>query len=573
MPRPRHSSNPWEIEEEYDVVIIGAGFAGSFTAIEIAKRGLKILVIDPNSELIGTNSSSNNECFKLHTGAHYIGDMETAEKCLRDSVAFAREFPGFLLGQEGQPWRRGRHYIMSNSIVPPKIARERLLDLQQIYKTLVEENPNNQVFGSPTSFLRFLEKSEHTEIASSIPFTDKDNNVSQINIALAVETPESQVDINKVRRHLTMGFKRHPNISHLSGHKVETLTFSPNDLDYYVQAINVTAGGRVRYKTKAIINCAWQNAEFIDTQLGYYIPDDRIIRVKASVLVELPPTLTNIHTCIGSIGPHFSITNLGDETAVITYEPVTNVGFYRSGDKINDPFLKEVMKGNLSLNSGAGKTLTDNIMKGVALYVPELKQATPQEIRVGYVKTFVGTTERYSLYDSDSPIHRRREDGVETAGLCYLRHSAMKMTYSQENARKISVALAEHLVIREKLLALILAVKNQVQSLLPSYSTALLLYHVFRDFLLENIHITFSGLAANGRQVYSPRKCDQIAKSIQYQVLAKAAPHEDIKAGIRGNGLFRLEKTAPNKQSKYKKRGESPEILPVSLRKGSLNGV
>jgi hypothetical protein len=58
----------------YDVTIIGAGFSGAYATLELAKDNYKILLVESREKVIGTNSASYNQRYKLHSGVHYFGD-------------------------------------------------------------------------------------------------------------------------------------------------------------------------------------------------------------------------------------------------------------------------------------------------------------------------------------------------------------------------------------------------------------------------------------------------------------------------------------------------------------------
>ncbi|MBS0359557.1 MAG: hypothetical protein JSS53_09825, partial [Proteobacteria bacterium] len=84
----------------YRVIFIGAGFSGTLAALEYAKYkdAGNVLIVDENEEPVGKLSSSYNQCYKLHIGHHYIGDLATAEQCLLDSIYFARNYPAAING-------------------------------------------------------------------------------------------------------------------------------------------------------------------------------------------------------------------------------------------------------------------------------------------------------------------------------------------------------------------------------------------------------------------------------------------------------------------------------------------
>ncbi|AAO91256.1 FAD-binding oxidoreductase [Coxiella burnetii] len=441
--------------DTYDIVVIGAGFAGFYTAQELSRARYKVALLEIGDGLLGKTSSSYNECYKLHTGVHYAGHPQTAIQCLKDSVKFAREFPEYILGYEDDtlPWRHGRHYLMSNSLFDEETIKKTCSLLQKTYAELVQQDPANKVFGEPAHFIRYLKASEYPYVAKTIAQPDMPNENADAHVILGIETPESQINIVKLRRYAEREISHFDQLTFATQHEVKNIQFAPDSLDYQVEAYDWLEGKTNIIRTKGVVNCAWQNIETLDRGLGYYVPDGRLVRLKVSLLVCLPEILRLINTCIFFAGPHCSVTNLGDGTAVITYEPATNVGHYMAGEIPSqaDARLADIIGQELRPHEGKGKALADAIMEGAARYIPALKGATVKEVRLGYVKIFTSSKETYTIFDKASPIHRRPEDGVEQKGLCYISHSGMKMTYTRNNAIKVREIMDRHFILRRSL--------------------------------------------------------------------------------------------------------------------------
>ena len=62
-------------DETYDVIVIGSGLSGLFSALLLAKVGKKVCVLEKNQQYGG-----NLQTFKLNhilfdTGVHYVGSL------------------------------------------------------------------------------------------------------------------------------------------------------------------------------------------------------------------------------------------------------------------------------------------------------------------------------------------------------------------------------------------------------------------------------------------------------------------------------------------------------------------
>lgn len=450
--------------QDVTVTVIGAGISGSLAALKSAQK-YKILTLEAGKTVLPEASSSHNECYKLHTGAHFIGDIATAKHCLSRSVAFAREFPDFLAGSDLlSPWRRGRHYIMSNSLVSVERAREVVLELQADYAQLVAEDEKNKVFGEPENFIKFLSKEDYPYLAETIPFYDSDNTKTEAHVALGIETAESQIDIDKLQGYVQQQIEEHSNITFMPSQEVTHIARDPSALGYLVTTKNAE-GKKQTFKTRTIVNCAWQNIEILNKTLGLSMPDDeRVVRIKVSVLVELSASLRNINTCIFSSGPYASITVLPNGTAVLTSERWTNAGSFKAGIAMPGP-ISELLD-NMTLNTAVGQHVAQQIVLDCASYLSEEARAEFQtlpikELRVGFVK-IKGPYTQQSIYQANSCVHSRLEDGVEEFEAGFIANGAMKMTYAASNATIVSEMLDRHLAILNKMDELIVRIKERL---------------------------------------------------------------------------------------------------------------
>ena len=173
-----------------------------------------------------------------------------------------------------------------------------------------------------------------------------------------------------------------------------------------------------------------------------------------------------MNTCIFFSGPHVSLTRIpgfhrheSENRVLVTYEPETNIGHFPSGTvphRIDSEYLKNLLGYNPSLSHADRQRLLSavgtKILEGAAKYVPALSSSIMLNIAIGFVKMFSDTGEGNSyLYDIDSPIHQRRENGVQERDLCYLSFSGIKMTYTFKTAGEVATSLINHLAVRQNI--------------------------------------------------------------------------------------------------------------------------
>src|SRR3990167_4680747 len=168
------------------IIIIGGGLAGSSAALEAASKGFHVILIEKYNELLPDTCTSNNQCFKLHLGPHYALDIQTAERCLFNSIEFAKKYPQFIELQA--PQGRGRYYIMEHSMVKPVSARLIMKHLQTLYSNMVQQDPSNAVLGEPENFIKALQNSDDQYFTNAVPYINGENQTVLNHIKLRFET-------------------------------------------------------------------------------------------------------------------------------------------------------------------------------------------------------------------------------------------------------------------------------------------------------------------------------------------------------------------------------------------------
>ena len=484
--KPKKSSLPMG---HYDVIVIGAGFSGVFASQQACKElpTAKIAIIDSNG-LLSPESSSQNECFKMHTGLHYIKDRETAEACLRNTVEMAHAFYDHILDKDNPlaPSRRGRHYLVNNADSPSiEHVKAECENLQRLYAELLKEFPDaEKVFGPPENLISYLEPEQYSHVASSIPFKKVGDQEESINVTLGIETPECQIDIDKFKQHFESVFVYlRDRVKLFYKHTVIRVSHAEEFLGYRVETHRFDSATNKMVKeslyTKAVINCTWQNIDGIDSHLNFQHNDSKPCTIRAKLLVKatVPASLKSMNTCIFFSGPHVSLTRVPESAAnpeervLVTYEPKTNFGHFPSGtelfrmkadsDSSEDVKKLENFKKLIARPTSEAERnereaelnrLSQEIMDGAARYVPGLKDAKITGQGIGFVKIFAETAAGNEyLYDPYSPIHQRREDGIQQRDLGYVSFSGMKMSHSFKSAQEVVGSVHRQLIVREVL--------------------------------------------------------------------------------------------------------------------------
>lgn len=76
------------------VIVIGGGIHGITVAIELARKGFAVTVVEKNHDILsGTSGATHN---RAHLGYHYPRSVETAEECINGLRYFEKVYPEAL---------------------------------------------------------------------------------------------------------------------------------------------------------------------------------------------------------------------------------------------------------------------------------------------------------------------------------------------------------------------------------------------------------------------------------------------------------------------------------------------
>ena len=238
------------------VAIIGGGAGGCCSAIELGLTGrFNILLLEKNRELM--RGSSDITPGRLSLGFHYA-DKDTAMYFLHVTVKFVKRYGHFrqeLSREQSHPLRRGRYFIMKNSLVPAKEILEIYEAIKQEYAKIVGEDPSYEVFGPPENIYRILEAHEF----------EKDVEIASID--MAIETAEELLDWAKMRKFLVDQIERNEKVFVQSNTNVVTIT-ALSGKGFVIDGINTNHGGAVRIVADFVVNASWYNISKFNRMLG-----------------------------------------------------------------------------------------------------------------------------------------------------------------------------------------------------------------------------------------------------------------------------------------------------------------
>ena len=207
------------------VVIIGGGIFGSLSALEIAKKGIPVVLFEKNSNIIG-GASIVNQC-RVHMGYHYPRDEKTAADSLEAKVGFEKFF--------------------NRAIVK---------DLNNYYLVAKE--------GSLTTKDKFLAFCNKMNLPYERAWPLKTTFVKE-NISLSLKVPETIFDAHVIRDILLKKINNSPLITLVTSADVTALNKTPEgfSLDYKIGDF-----GAQNINCRAAVNATYSNLNYINSMLG-----------------------------------------------------------------------------------------------------------------------------------------------------------------------------------------------------------------------------------------------------------------------------------------------------------------
>lgn len=405
------------------IVVIGGGAAGCGAALELADAGHKIDLIESRNELLA--GSSNGTPCRLGLGFHYI-DPATSINYLKTSISFVRQYLPLVnslrLAEDkplDYPLRRGRYFIMKDSLFTTQKIFQHYEMLRNEYRKLVEEDLENQVFGTPENFYTFLSPSEYSD------------HVAADRIVAGIETAEQVLNWPLLKKYITHRVYSHRNIKvHHSVNVIGVKRSEDNKLKFIINGENQCSKQIIDFFGNFVVNSSWHNIEMIKNLGGFFPPPAlRTNRVKVMLSIKLPEELHQSNSMFFAFGPHCSLTNLGNGTGWLTYEPVTNI------ESSMTSFLSE--RSQRFITGGATSkekhAIANKILAGACAYIPSLTKAKFIDAQFGVVRV----EGQVDIYSGSSAIHKRDKLCVESPIPGWIDNPSMKLLYFAQNAKVV----------------------------------------------------------------------------------------------------------------------------------------
>lgn len=372
------------------IAILGAGLAGSCAALELARRGHSVLLIDRDSAPLNRASRRNEG--KVHLGLTYAADrsLATAELQLRGALSFRLLLERWL-GPAAHALRRSSPFVYlvaTNSILHPDELAEHYSRVETLYRKQIAENSRLDYVGSrPVDLVRPLPPDEIAVRFQAGRFS------------AGFSTEEVAIDTDQLADLVAAALRASPLVTFLPQHEVREL----GRVNGRVHASGSSPAGPWKLAADQLVNATWENRLALDASLGLDPPPGWLHRLKYRVLVRLPRQLHRAPSATVVLGRYGDVVVRRDGTAYLSWYPAGLRGW--TDELAPPPEWDAPCSGR---RTDCREEVAQKTIQGIEAWYPGIGSATPFQIDAGAIVAY-GRTD---VDHRQSELHDRTRIGV-----------------------------------------------------------------------------------------------------------------------------------------------------------------
>ena len=373
------------------VVILGAGIAGVCTALELARRGRRVTIIDQAPDCL-LRASFRAEG-KIHLGLVYANDpsLRTLELMLEGALNFDR-IVGRLVG-EPVAWDRLRSSPFLYAVLPGSLCSADELAstyaaLQGQYESRLESDSLTYLGTRPRTLSWHLPEYEAHEWLAP----EATNGI--------FGTAELALDLGEFRRLLQGALERADGVERRWRHRIESVerTASGHRLEG-----RTWEGEAWSLDAAVVINCLWEDRLRLDAQLGLAPHRPWVHRLKYRVLGRLPSALLNLPSFTFVLGPFGDIVTWPSGRVYLSWYPACLRGWCSD---LEVPEDWQVPCGGEPESAVVQEVAADTLSE-LSRITPGLSAITVETVDAGIITAWGAT----DVDDPESTLHQRHEVG------------------------------------------------------------------------------------------------------------------------------------------------------------------
>jgi glycine/D-amino acid oxidase-like deaminating enzyme len=375
------------------VIVLGAGLAGTSTALELASRGLRVTLVDQDQQPVNRASLRNEG--KIHIGLCYPVDetLVTASMQIEGALTFQSMLRRWI-GSRADSLALSTPFVYA-------VAHDSVLDADQLEERYDKiESAFVQRMAADAELDYFGHRPER--IYKRLPDSDLSRLFQPGQVAAAFQTEERAILPAQLARHLRDAISDHPNITFVSGCRVEGIR--EQDGIFHVEGIRNSSSWTGR--AEQVVNALWDGRLALDQQLGMLKNENWLHRLKYRVIVGIPDHLRGAHSVTMVVGRYGDVVIRPDDTAFLSWYPEGLQGWTND---ISPPSSWDgPCTGNVE--SDTAERLSSKIIGEISKWYPSLDDLKILQVDAGAIVA-CGTSD---VDDSKSELHTRTAIGVSS---------------------------------------------------------------------------------------------------------------------------------------------------------------
>lgn len=391
------------------VAVIGAGLAGSLTALGLARRGVEVDLIERRADSIGEASLFNEG--KVHLGFLYAHDRTRATSRLM--IEGATTFRGIVADLTGfdvatalsTPFVYAVHH---ESLVSPDEFESHLHECCREFAAAIDTTAQS------TGYVDGHRQVHADRLARSAWSDDLDPGT----FAAVFQTTEYSVDPRRLGPEVTRAVNSSSRVTTWSGVGVDRITpRADSGWSLWQKDRSPAAGGDY----DVVVNATWGDLLRLDSQVGIEPPSDWSYRFKLGNRVLLPVSPDDLKSVTVVLGAFGDIVNFGDQGGIfLSWYPT---GRLLMTDAVD---LPDWNSDGFRSQRVAAYEQSRVVWESMSTSLKALDIAGAQaDTRGGMILA----TGRLDVDDPTSPLHSRMHVGIQTTG-----------TYVSVNTGKFTLA-------------------------------------------------------------------------------------------------------------------------------------
>jgi hypothetical protein len=383
-----------------DVTVMGAGLTGASAALELARSGIRVTLLDQDERSMNRASLRNEG--KIHLGFVFSQDLTGASSNLqlRGALRF-RSLLAQLIGPRVNALQLSHPFVYlvpEDSIASPDELAVRFAKLDETYRAELADDPDIDYFGRrPASLSR------------RIPLSEVAAHIRPDRFIGAFRTEEIAVDTQELANVVQAAILEHPLVDFRPCHTVRAV----ERVNGRFRVEGTSPDGAWQLDSGQVINALWENRFKIDRTVGLEHDPGWLHRLKYRVIARLPKVMQDGPSTTLVVGPYGDVVVRADATAYFSWYPLGLRGW--SEELAPPDEWNAACRGELS--GAERRSVAAALLGAIDEWYPGAAQATPLIVDAGaivaYGRTDVGDL-KSGLHDRRTHVGVTSEDGYHS---------------------------------------------------------------------------------------------------------------------------------------------------------------